>query len=162
MSEKSRPTGFIISAELTTTTTVSGCSKLPATEVPSSRVVAPVTASRSVTIAQKNTNKPSSGRKLSLIQSSSKPGTAKASQVWTGENPVKMPIKTHLQRECSKNNLMPSEAPPSAYTASLNKPHRHINPSKQAFTTRRYAYKIVSRLGGKPAGEFTEQEKSSL
>lgn len=41
-----------------------------------------------------------------------------------------------VQTEPSKNNLMPSETPPSVSTAFLNKPNRHKHPSKRAFTIR--------------------------
>lgn len=186
MSENSCPKypakGFIIPGDPTTTASVSGCSKLNATETSSSKVVAPGSARRLATSAQKLvTTKPSGGRKPSLVQGSSKPGTSKASQVRTGEKPVETPssgagltvqtqsarnpvsqVPKPVQREHTKKDSMPSDAPPSASTAVINKPQRHINASKRAFITRRSAYKIISRLGGKPVGELTEQEKTSL
>lgn len=188
MSEgKSRPAypvkGFIISGDPTSAASVSGCSRLSVTEASSSGVVAPGSTSRHATSALKTkTTTPEGSRNPSLVQGgSSKPGTSKAHKVRMGSNPIKphvsgagkavqiqsaaKPVSSvpeNVQEEHTKKDSMPFKAPPSASTANTSVPQRHKNPSRRAFTTRRSAYRIVSRLGTRPAEELTEQESNSL
>ena len=177
--QNSRPAypvrGFIISGDPTTTVSVSGCRKLSATETSIRRVAAPGSANRYTTSALKSTSIKSIGDRNRSFMSynSSEPSTSKVSNVYTEYNLVKNPISgrqtkfaahvsKYKQEDHINHNSRMFDASLSVSPITNSASTKHKSPSKRAFTSRRSAYKIMNRFGGKPDDELTEKERNSL